>query len=100
MDNDFDTPKALAVIFDFVKEVNKKGGSKKSFELMKEFDKVLGILNYKEKKISNEIKKLIKDREKARKLKDYNKADKIRNELKKKGVILEDTKQGVKLKFK
>ena len=43
MDDDFDTPKALAVIFDFVKEANKKGGGKKSYELMLEFDKIFNV---------------------------------------------------------
>ena len=39
MDDDFDTVKALAVIFDFIREANKKGAGKKSYELMLEFDK-------------------------------------------------------------
>lgn len=91
MDDDFDTPKALAVIFDFIKEVNKKGGGKKSHELMLEFDKIFNVLDTEEDKIPEEIKKLVDERERARKEKDFKKADKIREEIKKKGYILEDT---------
>ena len=45
MDDDFDTPKALAVIFDFVKEVNKTGGGKKSCNLIIEFDKIFSVFD-------------------------------------------------------
>ncbi len=65
---------------------------------MKKFDKVLGILDEKEERLSHELKKLIDEREKARKAKDYSKADKIRQRLKEKGIILEDTKDGVRWK--
>jgi len=44
------------------------------------------------------LKKLIDEREKARKEKNYEKADKIRQQLKEKGIILEDTKEGVRWK--
>jgi cysteinyl-tRNA synthetase len=98
MDDDFDTVKALATIFDFVKEINKKGGSKKSYELMLEFDKIFNILSVEDVKLSPEIKKLVAEREKARKEEDYGKADKIRQDLKKKGYILEDLKEGVRVK--
>ena len=94
MDYDFDTPKALAVIFDFVKEVNKNGGGKKSHELMLEFDKVFNVLETKKEKISAEVMKLVQGREKARKEKNYEEADKIREEIKSKGYVLEDTKDG------
>ena len=62
------------------------------------FDKVLGILEEKEEKLNPELKKLIDEREKARKEKNYEKADKIRQQLKEKGIILEDTKEGVRWK--
>ena len=98
MDDDFDTPKALAVIFDFVKEANKKGGGKKSYELMLEFDKIFNVFTAEEAKLSQEIKKLVAEREKARKSRNYEKADKIREDLKKKGYVLEDLKEGVRVK--
>lgn len=98
MDDDFDTPKALAVIFDFVKEANKKGAGKKSYELMLEFDRIFNVFTAEETILSPEIKKLVAEREKARKNKNFEKADKIREELRKKGYLLEDTKEGVRVK--
>lgn len=98
MDDDFDTPKALAAIFDFVKEVNKKGGGKKSYELMLEFDKIFGILETKEEKIPTEINKLILERENARNEKDYKKADEIRKDLDGRGYVLEDNEEGTTVK--
>ena len=98
MDDDFDTVKALATVFEFVKEVNKKGGSKQSYKLILEFDKIFNILTTKEEKLPDELKKLIEEREKARKDKDFSKADKIRDDLRKKGIQLDDTPDGVKWK--
>ncbi len=106
MDDDLNISNALAAIFDFVKEINtlimegKIGfnNSKKIIKLMKDFNEVLGILAEKDEKLSSEIKKLLDEREKARKEKDFARADRLRNELKEKGIILEDTKEGVRWK--
>ncbi|MBI2105440.1 cysteine--tRNA ligase [Candidatus Woesearchaeota archaeon] len=100
MNDDLNTPIAFSVIFNFMNEVNKNGGGKKSYNLMLEFDKVFNVLDLKEKKVSTEIKKLIREREKARKKKDFRKADEIRAQLLKQGIILEDTEKGVKWKMK
>ena len=96
----------MAVVFDFVKEINTlmmenkigKNNSTEIINLMNDFDSVLGVLQEKEGKLSHELKKLIDEREKARKEKDFAKADKLRYELKEKGIILEDTKEGVRWK--
>jgi len=106
MNDDLNISEALAVIFELVKEINTlmmegKIGKKNADEiikLMNDFDKILGILGEKDKKLPAELKKLIGEREKARKEKDFARADKIRNELKEKGIILEDTKDGVRWK--
>ena len=106
MDDDLNISVALAHIFGFVKEVNTlmmknkvgKNNTKKIINFMVKIDKVLGVLEEKEEKLSPELKKLIDEREKARKEKNYEKADKIRQQLKEKGVILEDTKEGVRWK--
>lgn len=90
MDDDFDTPKALAVIFDFIKEINKKDGGKKAYDLMMEFDKIFNILE-KETKIPEEILSLVKEREKARARRDFKHSDIIRDLIKEKGYIIEDT---------
>ena len=106
MDDDLNISNALAHVFEFVKEINTlmmenkigKNDAKKITKLMSDFNKVLGVLEEKEEKLNKEIKKLIEEREKARKEKNYEKADKIRQQLKDKGIILEDTKEGVRWK--
>jgi len=111
MDDDFNTREALKVIFKISNEVNKFISRRKelSTELkekilsfFKELGSIFGILQkeIKREKLPSEIKKLIQEREKARKRKDWKGADAIRAELKKKGIILEDTPEGVKWKIK
>ncbi|MBI2652445.1 cysteine--tRNA ligase [Candidatus Woesearchaeota archaeon] len=101
MDDDLNISIALSHIFDFAKEINTlimenklgKKDAEKIIELMRDFNKVLAVIDFEEEKLSPEIRKLIDEREKARKEKDFEKADKIREDLKKKGIILEDTKE-------
>jgi len=108
MDDDFNTPLALRVFHELSKEINKylekgknKNVLKKTLKLFKEFSDVFGLEFKEEKrKLSKDVERLIKEREKARRNKDWKKADAIRTELKKKGVILEDTPEGVKWKMK
>ena len=106
MDDDLNISNALALVFEFVKEVNTlmmenkvgKNDAKKIIKLMKDFDKVLGVLEEKEEQLSPDLKSLIKEREKARKEKNWEKADRIRKYLKSRGIILEDTEGGVRWK--
>ncbi len=108
MDDDFNTPRALAVMFEAVKEGNKLVDENKLnpaeagvfYDLIMNFDQVFGVLPVKIiiPKIPAEIKKLIKEREKARKEKKWRKADKIRKEIEKKGYKVEDTARGAKIK--
>lgn len=107
MDNDINTADAIAVIFEIVKEINMAVKEKKIYsnqlikkliDLIYELSDILGIL-YKrqDESIDNDLQVLIDQRNKARKEKDWAKADMIRDELKEKGIILEDTPQGVKV---
>jgi len=105
MDDDFNISIALSAVFDFVKNVNtllmnnemSKEDAQKAIKLMKGFDSVIGILkDEKKQEISEEIKQLIEKRQEARKNNDYKLADKIRDELKDKGIVLKDTKDGVR----
>lgn len=100
MDDDLNISKGLAVIFDFMKEVNKKQIGAGVRKLMLEFDKVLGlnIDKIKQEKIPKRIYELVEKREKARKEKNYQEADKIREEIKKLGYYIEDSEQGIKIK--
>ena len=98
MNDDFDAPRAIAAIFDFIKEVNKKGGGEKSYNLMLEFDSIFNFLEIDEEKITKEIKELVKERERARKRKEWEKADIIRKNLMYKGYLIEDSEKGPRLK--
>ena len=105
MDNDLNISAALAVIFNFIKEINKLELTKEEAEEVKnailKLDNVLGLKLEEliQEKLPKEIAELIKKREEFRKNKQYQEADKIRDELKKKGILLEDTKEGTIWKF-
>ena len=104
MDDDFNTADALAAIFELVKfaNTNVNENSSKEFaaglyeELFRLSD-VLGLkIEKKEEILDKEIEDLIQERQAARKAKDFKRADEIRDELLKKGIILKDTREGVK----
>jgi cysteinyl-tRNA synthetase len=112
IDDDFNFPKAIAVIFEFVREINKLISSENKLDstfyksvyefLHKTAEKVLSILNFDELKRKVErsleddlIDILIKIRQEAKINKNYQLADKIRDELAKIGIILQDIKDGV-----
>jgi len=113
LDNDLNTPQALAVVFEFIKEINKLisenrigiDNARDAKKAMHYFDEVIGILDYMKKKEDKlqipkeEIENLIKEREEARKRKDFKRSDEIRAMLKDKGIILEDTKDGTTWKL-
>jgi cysteinyl-tRNA synthetase len=108
MDDDLDIRQALAVIFTLVRETNKAIDSGRVsrenldevYDIMRKFDGVLGILEEEEREIPEEWLLLIKEREKARANRDYAKADKIRAELFERGIILEDTPEGTRWKWR
>jgi len=101
INDDLNTPEAISLIWKMIRD-EKEINNKDKYKLILEFDKVFGLNLDKIKptkiKIPTEIKKLIKEREKARKNKNWKKADEIRNKLKKKGYILEDTPNGPVIK--
>jgi len=105
LDDDLEMSPALAAIFDFVTEINKlntaslsKADAQKAKEFMEKVDSVLGILSKEEEPLSEELQKLIDDREKAREAKDWKRSDELRDELKEKGIIIEDTDHGTRWK--
>jgi len=105
MEDDLNTADAISVIFEVVRYANSvKDASKKDIEILKktilELGGVLGLLkNTQKDDLSSEVESLIAQRTEARKNKNWAEADRIRDELKAKGIILEDTPDGVKWKI-
>lgn len=105
MEDDFNTSRALAVLFELVNFCNRILDEAKENQqilihvvsLIKKLTDVFG-LTFKEKHVKTseaEIKDLIKKRDDLKKKKNFKAADKIRDDLKEKGIIIEDTKEGV-----
>jgi len=93
--DDLNMPKAIAVVWDLVK--SKKSLADKQATLL-DFDRVLGLglRDYKPVIIPAEVKKLVAEREKARKAKDWAKADQLRRQINKRGYNVKDTPTGPK----
>ena len=111
MDDDLNTAEALAAIFEFVRETNSlldedrflEGNRAPALELLARFDSVFDILKLTEvegKLGDAAIEALIAERSSAKKAKQFARADEIRNQLLDAGIILEDTKDGVRWKRK
>lgn len=106
MDDDFNTADGISVIFDLVRDINTNINTEASKELVetalnliRELGKPLGILQKSTKgSLEEEIEGLIAQRQQARKDKNWALSDKIRDDLKARGIILEDTPQGVRWK--
>ena len=106
MDDDFNTADAIAAIFELVEFVNvnaKEGCSREFLNALKEeiilLSDICGLMvERKQEMLDADIEALIGERQAARKAKDFKRADEIRNTLLAKGIILEDTREGVKWK--
>ena len=104
MDDDLNTADAVAAIFELVRDINilvnntpKVEFAKACLERLYELADVLGLMRRDdEDELSAEIEALIEKRSLARKNRDFAEADRIRDELKSRGIVLEDTPQGVK----
>ena len=99
--DDINTPKALSILNDQISKVRNTSPTKKKIILQSIFQslKILGIEKSSHNKLENnknEIMKLIKERENARKNKNYNLADELRDKLKKMHIEIEDTPDGTK----
>lgn len=102
MEDDLNTADAISVLFETVRFINSaKELSAEDIDccrnMLKELGGVLGLLQREKKNdISAEIEALIAERTEARKAKNWAKSDEIRDKLKAMGVVLEDTRSGVK----
>ena len=106
MEDDFNTADAVSAIFELTTYANTTANEKTSKECLEkiintfvQLTDILGIIVDKERdSLEAEIEGLIKARQEARKAKDFARADQIRDELLAKGIVLEDTREGVKWK--
>ena len=111
MDDDLNTAEALAAVFEYIREANtaidsgefKAGNVRETRNLLAHFDQVFDVLKPSQPSggISEaEVNGLVAERTAAKKARDFPKADGIRKELLERGIILEDTKDGVRWKWK
>lgn len=109
MDDDLNTSVALAVIHNLTRDVNtaiarkqlEEDNKSELLDLLKRFDSVLNIFGEERREILDaEIQSLIDERQEARRRRDFARSDEIRDELAAQGIILEDTKDGVRWKRK
>jgi cysteinyl-tRNA synthetase len=102
MDDDLDTPQALAAMHELVRATNKavddgtasEKNLKEIHSTITDFDKALGVLSHEKTDVPAEVSELVEKREAARKAKDFKTADAIRKEIAAKGWLLEDTPTG------
>ncbi len=97
LNDDLDTPRALVVLWDLIKDENVSKRDRKATIL--DFDKVfsLGFANLKEEEIPSEIEILVKEREETRKNKDFEKSDALRKKINSLGYEVKDTSEGQKV---
>jgi cysteinyl-tRNA synthetase len=111
MDDDLNTAEALAAVFEFIRDANtamdagefRPGNVAGALDLLARFDLVFDILKPSERTAGiseEEIEALIGERTAAKKKRDFARADAIRGELLERGVVIEDTKDGVRWKRK
>jgi len=109
MDDDFNTSIALAAIHNLSRDVNtalarkrvKEENKKELLELLTRFDSVLNVLgDQRTEMLDSQVQAMIDERQEARRRRDFARADEIRVELANRGIILEDTKDGVRWKRK
>jgi len=108
MDDDLNISGALAHIFDMMHEINKTIAENKIHQdnvdditqVMNMFNDVLGVMSFDRQQISEDVEKLIEERELARKNKNWSESDRIRDVLDKLGIIIQDTTEGPRWKRK
>jgi cysteinyl-tRNA synthetase len=109
MDDDLNTSVALAAIHDLTREVNtalargtiRADNQREILAAIDRLDSVLNVFGETHAEmLDEEIQKLIDERQEARHRRDFSRGDEIRDELAERGIVLEDTKDGVRWKRK
>jgi len=92
INDDLDTPRALAILWDLLRDVKAVG----KIGTIKEIDKIFGLDLFKQEKIeiSDNIQKLLEERKQAKKVEKWDRADEIRKDIEKLGYRIEDTRHG------
>lgn len=110
LDDDFNTPKAFAAMFEFIKKANSllgknlisKNEADKIYKFFEKINKIFQIIDFRniknKKLVPAEIKKLAGEREQYRKEQNWQKADEVRLQIERQGFLIEDTKEGPILK--
>ncbi|MCD6594075.1 cysteine--tRNA ligase [bacterium] len=108
MDDDLNISGALGAVFEMVRKINKISAddgitvadANYGIEAVNKLNSVIGVLKKEERKLPDELQKLIKERETARKRKNFARADEIRKKLLDMGIELKDTPDGTKWKLR
>jgi len=108
MDDDLNISLGLAAIFEFVRDSNRlladgylsRQNAQAVAAAMRQFDRVLGLLDAAETAVDAEVEQLAQEREQARKRRDFATADRLRAQITALGYVIEDTPRGPRLKQK
>jgi cysteinyl-tRNA synthetase len=106
LDDDLNLPQGVGLVFELLREANSaldygrvgEKGRSQLLALIDEVDAHLDVVRAEEPGLADEVERLIAERETARAARDFASADRIREELRKRGIALEDSKEGVRWK--
>ena len=104
LDDDLNLPQGVGLVFDLIREANaaldadRVGPNNRAslLELIDEVDAHLDVMRAEEPGLADEVERLIAEREAARKARDFARSDQIREDLRTRGIVLEDSKDGVR----